>query len=418
MSPPRFIDDRSPRLLGSDATGRLAYLEEYLNDRGHSPGTVRSYVRGVEHFERWFATEAQSHAGLGEAAIREFLAAHLTECSCPPPVVTHRSTVRAALNHFLRTLQHQGLAVSAPSVPPTPVEEETAAFDGHLVEVCGAALQTRIYRRRYVKQFLFSLFGTGPVDCRSLLPQDVMTYVAARARECKAGTVKVMASSLRSYFRYLVLRGLCDRQLVDAVPTVPQWRLSSVPKFLTAEETDDLLRAFDLSTATGSRDHAIALFMTDLGLRTQEVVHLTLGSVDWREGCVCIAGGKTKRERVLPLPRRVGESVTKYLRVGRPFSNSRSLFLRHTVPQGTPMTADMVRGVIRRACARAGILPPRAGPHALRHTAAATLVRHGVPLPEIADILGHECIETTAIYAKVDLPALVQVVLPWPGVSP
>ena len=418
MSLPTAAHDPSSRLLSPEASSRIADLAEYLTARGHSPGTVRNYVRGVEHFERWFAKQTQSHAGLREATIREFLTTHLPQCSCPPPVVTHINNVRAALNHLVRMLQRQGLSAFVPRAASTPVDEEVGAFDEYLVEVCGAALQTRIYRRRYVREFLWSLFGTGPVATHSILPRDVMTYVAARARECKAGTAKVIASSLRSYFRYLMLRGVCDRRMVDAVPTVPQWRLSSIPKSLTAEETDALLRAFDLSTATGSRDHAIALLMTHLGLRTQEVLRLTLGSVNWREGCVRIPGGKTKRQRILPLPRRVGESVARYLQMWRPYSNSPHLFLRHTVPRGTPMTAEMVRGVIRRGCARAGILPPRAGPHALRHTAATRLVQHGVSLPEIADILGHGCIDTTAIYAKVDLPGLARVALPWPGVSP
>ncbi|MDQ0290569.1 tyrosine-type recombinase/integrase [Oligosphaera ethanolica] len=418
MSLPRTIHDLSPCFLGLDAARRLADISKYLTDRGHSPATVRNYVRCVEHFERWFATENQLHAGFGEEAIREFLVAHLPKCSCPPPVVTHIHNVRAALNHFLRMLQHQGLIVSNASVPPTPVDREMAAFDEYLIEVCGAALQTRIYRRRYARGFLSSLFGAGPVDICAILPQDVMGYVARQAEVCKAGTVKVIASSLRSYFRFLVLRGACDGRLVGAVPTVPQWRLVSVPKYLEAEEVDALLQTFDLSTATGLRDHAMALLMVHLGLRTQEVAGLILGSIDWRGGYIRVSESKTRRERVLPLPQSVGEAVATYLQGGRPASTSPSLFLRHIISPGTPVTTAIVRGVIRRACARVGIFPPRAGPHALRHTAATRLVRHGVPLPDIADILGHGCIDTTAIYAKVDLPRLAQVTLPWPGVSP
>ena len=131
-----------------------------------------------------------------------------------------------------------------------------------------------------------------------------------------------------------------------------------------------------------------------------------------------IAAGKNRRERQLPLPQRIGEAIAAYLKAGRPASICRSLFLRHTVPVGTPITTHIVRDTIRRACARVGILPPRAGPHALRHTAATRMVNRGASLGEIAEVLGHASVESTAIYAKVDLATLTRVAMPWPGVTP
>jgi integrase len=154
----------------------------------------------------------------------------------------------------------------------------------------------------------------------------------------------------------------------------------------------------------------MTLCLLELGLRTQEVVGLQLDSLDWRNGTMLVAAGKSKRQRLLPLPRRVGDAIAAYLRQGRLASSGRSLFLRHTVPAGTPVTP----GVVRRACARAGIAPPKAGPHALRHTAATRMVNHGVALGQIADLLGHASIETRAIYAKVNMTSLRQVAMPRP----
>lgn len=401
--------------LGAQSVARLADLTDYLTDRGYSAGTVRSYVRATKHFEHWLASDSHPLAVLGKKIVDEFLTTHLPTCSCPPPVVTDKKAVRAGLNHFIRMLQQRGVAVVDLNVSGTPVDEEVEAFDTYLAEVCGSATNTRIYRHRYVRQFLVSIFGSGSVDASAIAPQDVMSHVAGLARAFKPGTVKVITSSLRSYFRFLALHGAPVQHLTGAVPSIPGWRMASLPKALTHGQLDALLSAFDVSEPTGSRDYVFALLMAHLGLRTQEVTCLTLDSVDWRKGCIRVPGSKTKRQRELPLPRQLGEALARYLREGRPISKERFLFLRHTVPRGRPVTSGIVRGSIRRACARADILPPQAGPHALRHTAATRLVQHGVSLPDIADILGHTCIDTTAIYAKVDIPRLTCVALPWPG---
>jgi site-specific recombinase XerD len=397
------------RADAANAPTRLKWLEAYLGERGHAAGTVRSYVRCAQHFEQW--REASSKIDLMhlEADIQEFLREHLPTCTCSPPMPTHISSVRAALHHLVATLKRRGLKTGPPPAL-SPVDLELTAFDAFLVEACGVAEQTRIYRRRYVREFLLARFGTGPVEPKLLQPEELMRFVAGRAKGCKVGTAKVIASSLRSYLRFLAVTGRCRSGLVHAVPSMPQWRLSSLPKFLTETEAEALLGTFDRASASGCRDYAMTLCLLELGLRTQEVVGLQLDSLDWRNGTMLVAAGKSKRQRLLPLPRRVGDAIAAYLRQGRLASSGRSLFLRHTVPAGTPVTP----GVVRRACARAGIAPPKAGPHALRHTAATRMVNHGVALGQIADLLGHASIETTAIYAKVNMTSLRQVAMPRP----
>lgn len=400
----------------ANAATRLERLRTYLTERGHAAGTVRSYVRCARHFECWRAVSSRIDVTGIEADVLEFQQEHLPVCTCTPPMPTHIANVRAALHHLVATLKRQGLATAPPPVL-FPVDFEVAAFDAFLVDACDMAVQTRVYRRRYVREFLLARFGIGPVEPKELRPEELMRFVADRAKGCKVGTTKVIASSLRSYLRFLAVMGRGGSGLAAAVPSVPQWRLSALPRFLTDADTAELVGTFDRADASGCRDYAMTRCLLDLGLRTQEVVDLQLDSVDWREGTVRIAAGKSKRERLLPLPSRLGEAIATYLRRGRPASSCRSLFLRHTVPAGTPVTPGVVRGMVRRACARAGIPPPKAGPHALRHTAATRMVNHGASLGEIADLLGHASVETTAIYAKVDATTLRRVALPWPGAS-
>ena len=203
--------------------------------------------------------------------------------------------------------------------------------------------------------------------------------------------------------------------LAGVVPTAPQWPMDRLPKSLSDGDLAAILAHFDARTATGRRDLAMMRCMSDLGLRVGEVAALTLDDIDWRRGVVTIRGGKGRRARELPLPAPLGRAIAAYLRDGRPSSADRHLFLRHTVPAGTPVPHTLIRGVFRRAYAAATGRPGSVGTHVLRHTAAARMRAAGHSLKGIADVLGHRSVDTTAIYVKLDVEALRAVALPWPG---
>ncbi|MFZ0927197.1 MAG: site-specific integrase [Syntrophobacteraceae bacterium] len=400
----------------NESLERLERFGQYLIDRGHAARSARAYLRCAEHFERWFASGSTGVQILGEPAVAMFLKNHLPACICSSPGPLTLKEVRAALHRFLAALRMHDLLPRPEPPTVSDVGKEVAAFDKYLVETCGVALETRIYRLRYVREFLTAKYGAGPVDAHSLQPREIMSYLADRVTRCKPGTAKVIAASVRSYLKFMVLRGISSNRMVAAVPTIPQWRMSSIPRVLSSTELDHFLCSFNVSTTTGCRDYAIALCLADLGLRTSEVAALRLEDLNWREGTIRIPGKKS-RERILPLTSKVGGAIVDYLKTVRPITSDRTLFLRHSVPPGTPVTCHIVRGVIRRACARVGILPPRDGPHTFRHTLASRMLQSGVALTEVADILGHQTIDTTAIYAKVDLTSLAQVAMHWPEVA-
>jgi len=409
--PPASCPMVNEEALSGDAVVRIRCLISYLRSRGHPDGTVRCYARSVAHFERWLADERKT---INERSASHFTNDHLRACACSPPVVTHRKTVHAALNHFLVALRSAGLVT--PCEPPqlSSVEVELRSYDAHLLGVCGLSSNTRIYRLRYAREFLAHCLG-GRVDrAAGLQPEQLEDFIIARAAGCCRGPAKVICAAIRSYLKYLFLRGDVSRRIVEAVPTIPQWRLSSVPRSLDKEQVDRLLAVFDTSTSAGLRDHAMVLCMATLGLRTSEVAGLSLGDFDWRNGIVRISTGKSRHARVLPLPEELGEAISRYLRAGRPASSEPAVFLRHTVPVGLRVTYHIVRSVVRYALAKAGINPPMPGPHLLRHTLATQMVRNGARLTEVAGVLGHASIDTTAIYAKVDMPLLSRVVVPWP----
>ena len=147
--------------------------------------------------------------------------------------------------------------------------------------------------------------------------------------------------------------------------------------------------------------------LTDLGLRCADTAGLHLEDIDWVAGTIRLAGTKTRRVDILPLPAMTGAAIAAYLQDERPPTLDRALFVRHVAP------FDTVRRAVLAAYRRCGWTRTRV--HILRHSVASRLLRAGTPMKEIADILRHRSLDTSAIYTKVDLTRLTSVALPWPG---
>ncbi len=171
-----------------------------------------------------------------------------------------------------------------------------------------------------------------------------------------------------------------------------------------------LLDSCDRRRSEGRRDYAVLMTLLRLGLRAGEVAALTLADMDWRAGEMVVHGKGYRVDR-LPLPVDVGEAITAYLR-RRPRTTRREVFLRTVAPIG-PLSRGGVSLIVRRACRRAGVTP--VGAHRLRHTLACDMVRAGVPLPEISQVLRHRSLVSTAIYARADVDQLRALALPWPS---
>ena len=151
----------------------------------------------------------------------------------------------------------------------------------------------------------------------------------------------------------------------------------------------------------------------DLGLRRGEIARLALEDIDWRAGTIQLRRTKGGREAVLPLPETTGRAIADYLRLERPQTISRAVFVRRTAARGHPIGPDCVGKTIRQAYARAGL--PYTGAHLLRHTMASRLLAGGSSLKEVADVLRHRSLNATLVYAKIDTRSLSNVALPWPG---
>lgn len=408
----------TPPVKNCSADSRFGLIADayaqYLAKRGYASGTIEAYCRSVAHFDHWLIPQDASIEDIDEDLIVRFLIEHLPDCRCVGRTRRTLTNVRPALGHFLSMLRDRGVCGPRDSSVPDAVMEELADFDRYLADVCGLAVNTRLTRLRHLRNFYMAHCGPGSLQLDTLGAADIASFIMRYTAGWAPGSIKQATGSLRSYFRFRASHGDETAALAAALPRVVQWRLTGLPQVLAPEEIDRLLAAFDQDSATGKRDYAMTRCLLDLGLRRTEVAHLQLEDVDWRSGTLRIHG-KTRRVDLLPLPATTARAIAAYLQEGRPSTTRREVFVRHRPPTNAPADPDIVRNAVRNAARRCGLEQRIRGTHILRHTLAGRLVQSGARFKEIADLLRHRTLNTTTIYAKVDLPALGPVALPWPG---
>jgi len=301
------------------------------------------------------------------------------------------------------------------SVDAWSLDTLVEAYKQHQRRTRGLREQTLRGYERLVRLFVRAALGDDPIDPARLSSADVIGFVAAMRGRFSPRSMKAVRTALRSFFRFLRVEGLCEERLEAAIPAVAGWRLSTLPHCLSDEQFARVLASLDASRPCGGRDRAIVVCLASLGLRPGELANLRLEEIDWRAGTILLRERKTRRGTVLPLPREAGRAIVAYLREERPATDERRLFVQQLGPaRGRPLTSNAVSGVVVRAFRRAQVEAPLAGAYVFRHTVASRMVRRGASLKEVADFLGHRSLDTTAIYAKLDLVALREVALPWP----
>jgi site-specific recombinase XerD len=299
-------------------------------------------------------------------------------------------------------------------LPPTNPEPETVpplvkGFSDWMRQHRGATESTVANYVPLVKEFL----GACGDDAAAYDAARVRAFIFARASRFGRSRAKSTVNAVRMFLRFLAVYGHCAADLVGAVPGIAEWKLSSLPRYISANDIEQLVVACDAATASGARDRAVILLLARLGLRAGDVRDLRVADIDWSHGRLRVIG-KGRCETWLPLPQEVGDAVLHYLEYFRPGVDDEHVFLRVHASLGPFPSSCAISKLVRRAIQRAGIKAPSMGAHVLRHSAATAMLRQGVSLDAIGAVLRHRCIESTAHYAKVDVAMLRLVAQPWP----
>jgi integrase/recombinase XerC len=384
-----------------------------LSDGRYASNTMVRCLGAVAHFAHWMALCRLPAHRLDESRVEQFLHEHLPHCGCPGPAMRHPREAHAALMPLVALLRQRGVISDLPA-PSGPIADELSRYDAHMRDARGLSTATRTGRLRIVQRLLLAKFAGRPLRFRQLSPDDIRRFIAEQL-ELRNTTSNAIAINgvLRGYLRWRGSCGNAVRPLLGVIASPPNWSLASLPRALTPEQVDRVLSSFTGTLRSPKRGYAIVRLALDLGLRTAEINRLRLDDIDWQHGTVTLKRTKSKRQDVLPLLQATGKALEDYLRHERPASRNRAVFVRHVAPHDQPVGTDAIRSVVRRALRRAGI--PHERTHALRHTLACRLVSGGSAIKEVADVLRHRSLNTSLIYAKLNLSALAEVALPWPG---
>ncbi|MEK7348721.1 MAG: tyrosine-type recombinase/integrase [Candidatus Eisenbacteria bacterium] len=402
-----FKTDFTPRRLRDGPAGPfLDGFAESMFAGGYSSTTVGSFVHAADHLARWAARRGVAVADLDEDLLARFVR-HLLGCRCRGcRRGAHSKRVPFRIHAFLRYLREEGVVTT--SAPETIRPQLVCEYGAWMRDRRGLA-ETTIAHSLPVAQALLGTVNDDPARLDATRVREFVLEYIRRHAPASAGCVTTI---VRCFLRWLVVQGRCATDLTAAVPKVPTWRLTRLPRYLPAGDVERIIAACDRPSPVARRDRAMLLLLARLGLRAADVVGLRLGDIEWQQGRLRVVG-KGRRETRLPLPQDAGDAILAYLESERPAAATDHVFLTARTPI-RPIGSSGLQDVARRAIERAGVEAPSRGTHILRHSLAIRLLREGATLDAIGALLRHRDVNTTALYAKVDIDLLRQVAQPWP----
>ena len=403
--------------LGADQRGQRNPLlvqvlpfADSLMESGYAATTIQSKLGLLIDLGEWLRRRGLAVKDLDERRIETFITDRRRNGLLRRG---DRTTVRQLLDHLRE--RHVVQRVT-PTCDVSPLAAILDRYEKHLRSERGLTTATIINYLPFARKFLSDRFGEGPFLLKVVRPRDISGFILRHARTMSCRRAQLMTTVFRSFFRFLFQRGELQVDLAPSIPTVADWRLSTLPRYITAEEVIRVLGSCDRHTATGRRDYALLLLLARLGLRAGEIVAMQLEDIDWRSGEILVRGKGLLYDR-MPLPVDVGQALAVYLRHDRPSSKTRRVFVCRKAPQRGFSGPSTVSTIVRRALDRAGLHPGFKGAHLLRHSLATSMIRSGASMSEIGEILRHRSPSTTEIYAKLDFEGLRSLAQPWPNLG-
>lgn len=408
-----------PKKLSQLNKGPLAavfdgFCDSLLHD-GFAVSTVRKHLCNCGYLND-FLKDRNSVAEhpLREQEVNQFLVDYAKMVQNHRSPHYHMNSIKWSihrLTHYLCTIKcflHQ--SSKSPLYQPLLL-----AYLRWLKEAQGNAPSTCEVRAHSITLFLQHLGARATVEgCSHLTPKTVEDFFLSYAKDCGQGSRHSMQSALRGFLRFIVQKGYTQRSLALAVPKLRTYKLSTVVRGLSEQESMRLLTSIDQHSSTGQRDYAVCQLLYHYGVRGGQVRALLLTDVDWNKNQIVFKVLKHGKPVCLPLTHCVARGLILYLKSARPSCSDPHLFLTARPPYQPLRSSSVVSNIVRQYIIKAGIEIPHKGGHALRHGFATRMLAKGHSLKAIADVLGHRDLSNTLPYTKVDFEHLKHVPLPWP----
>jgi integrase/recombinase XerD len=392
-----------PKFLSMPVLGPIVDgFDDWLAANGYTPSSRRYSIRILPHLDLRLRQ-------VGDVAKLTHSVLH----DCWKTLIKtnpHRAGTVRALERYL--LAHGLIADGRKATPPLPasISEEYA---NHLRDVRGFAASTISNHRRTAECFLRHLEEEGTA-LRSIQTVNIESYIAKTGKRLSRASLQHAIGGLRGFLRFLAINGRVPAGLDRQIDTPRLYRLEQLPRALPWETVRALLRSMDTASAMGLRDYAVFLLIATYGLRTSEVVAITLDDIRWRHGSLRIHQRKTSSPLELPLTNEVLSALVKHLKRTPPPAPYRRVFLRMRAPLGE-LKPTAITEAFQSLVRKSGLSIPFQGPHCLRHSFAVHLLKNGTSLKTIGDILGHRTAESTSMYLRLATGDLREVALQVPG---
>lgn len=399
------------RFRGSWIAAEVESYVVWLVEHGYKPRTLLTRVPIIYAFGEFAQEQGAKTVGELPAHVEAFVAQR---------VARHHEVTRSArrMDKEVRGPVEQMLSVVLPGFESgarklrrQPFSDVAPDFFDYLVQERGLRPATVRLYHHHLDRFETYLQRIGLESIRQLSPVILSSFVVERASTGLAKTtVRDGVGILRVFLRYAHRQGLVDSDLSETVEWPQVYRLSSIPRSISWDEVNRVLKGVDRRTKAGKRDYAVLLLLVTYGLRSGEVAALTLDDIDWKRERLAVPERKAGHSTAFPLSAVVGEALVDYLQHGRPETTDRHVFFRAMAPR-EPIGAAAVSSLARKHLLNAGIDVPRPGSHTLRHSTVQRLVDADIGLKTIGDFIGHRSARSTETYSKVAVEALREIAL-------
>lgn len=390
---------------------------QWLIDQGYTRHTIRRHLYYIFYLNDYLSDPGLSnYTHLTQDHIRSFLTEHFARTKGSKKAMNRHQRVTFSINRFTRYLRECSLIknFNLSQTSPSPLLDDYLQW---LKDVHNLAPGTIELRRACLSRFLESFDSELSVQrLANLSPDEVQTFFLKYAKNHGKASRRSMQGALRTFFRFCQAKGYIGQDLSAGVPTLRTYKLDTLPRSLTDNEAQKILSCIDRKTDVDRRDYAIIELLYTYGIRGGQLRALRLDDIDWRQNRIHFSAMKHGKEIYQPLTDDVGESLLSYLRHSRPPTSYKELFLTLRAPYRPLKYSTTLSEIIARRMKSAGVEAPRCGSHVFRHGFATRMLAKGHPLKSIADMIGHRCIQSTALYTKVDFQTLNRVPLDWPEV--
>ena len=409
-----------------DATGRTVHpgeqvlgqslLHEFLGDcktLGFSASVRRKLSSQTNHFLLWLHRTRVSISCVDPDVVNDFLN---HDCICPkyfirPRKPENRTIYALLIRKFVSFLVEQGLTDKDPLPQTRRSKYQFNEFSRWLENYRGVSEATVT---KYCHQLspILAIMGTDAGRYDAVLIRQTLLHQFSKGSSSFA---RDTVTAMRTYIRFLSTRGECDPSLIGAIPSPANCKLSRLPRYLPMDKIERTIYSCESGTPCGVRDRAILLMLARLGVRAGDITGLRLSDIDWENGRFLVSG-KSRRSTWLPLPQDVGDALLDYITTARPIVRTDRVFLRVRAPHRALSSSQVVSDIVSSALKRAGVESPgNGGAYLFRHSVATHLLRSGASLNVVGTLLRHQSVDTTSIYAKVDVRMLQEVAQPWIG---